>query len=165
MTSELLFVKTGRRRCRQSSNRFVDKNAKPGEWTELFRTKGWHLLEPLLSIQASFHQTIQLAKQSPRTWGGGNIKANIWKCSSHNQVQLPSRQRVCHCILPHAIGSVLLKSAFAFRESHFCLSHSIKPNFTHQKLPGRIPRPNPSKTESASGASELQIQRQPVVTA
>lgn len=63
MTSELLFVKTGRRRCRQSSNRFVDKNAKPGEWTELFRTKGWHLLEPLLSIQASFHQTIQLAKQ------------------------------------------------------------------------------------------------------
>lgn len=74
----------------------------------------------------------------PQGWGGGTQKANVCKCFSPcSQFQLSSKQATLssylsadHLLCPEIC---LFLQRFPFR-----LSHSFKPDFTHQKLPGRI---------------------------
>lgn len=123
--------------------------------------------EPLLKVQGSFfppdHPTCQAV--FPKGGEEGTSKANVCKCFSLcDQVQLASRQTnlpfhspTDHLVCPSGISLFLQKFPF-------CLSHSFKPDFTHQKLPGSIPRPRQSQPlgplSNRSRGSRLDVHHQ-----
>lgn len=138
---ELLIVTTGRRKPWKSSNQIIDKNTKiqrNDRIVQNYTTRRWQGRQIAGTSTHSPRLTLSTRPSNmPQGWGGWTQKANVCKCFSpcsqfqlsSEEVTLSSYLSADHLLCPEIC---LFLQRFQFR-----LSHSFKPYFTHQKLPGR----------------------------